>query len=207
MALWKEDEHPHDHNLMEAPKGRYALLWHFIVYPLKFAFWHSLVDVRKEGNRDKYGWAILGSVIYLALLSFIMINCCDLIGNFIGATPTVMGLTLSAIGTSFPNLWASMVVARQGYGSMAIGNALGSNVFNILMALGAPWFVYVIILGGKSYRDMPDHGIVLFIVLLEFVCVIWLAMIAAAGFKMYAWMAWVFIAIYFIIMITVVSLN
>jgi Ca2+/Na+ antiporter len=39
------------------------------------------------------------------LLSFVMIQCCDGIGNFIGASPIVMGLTLSAVGTSFPNLW------------------------------------------------------------------------------------------------------
>lgn len=177
------------------------------MYPLLFSFHYSLYDVRKEENKKKYGTVIFVSIVYLALLSFIMINCCDLLGDLIGATPTVMGLTLSAIGTSFPNLWSSMVVARQGFGSMAISNALGSNIFNINIALGMPWFVYVLILGGKAYQDMPDHGIVLFIVILQIVNVIWGCMIALAGFRMYAWMAWVFVVMYIAIMAVVIALN
>ena len=39
-----------------------------------------------------------------------------------------MGISVSAAGTSFPNLFASMVVARQGLGNMAVSNALGGNV-------------------------------------------------------------------------------
>eukprot|EP00662_Eupelagonemidae_sp_cell21_P038481 gene38481-63535_t len=58
-----------------------------------------------------------------------------------GISELVMGLTVSAAGTSFPNVFASMLVARQGLGNMAISNAFGSNVFNIFVGLGFPWFL------------------------------------------------------------------
>lgn len=205
--MWTEVLGKHEHSLLDVPRGRYSQIWYYMCFPLLIMFHYTLLDVREGENRPKYGMVIAVCVTYLALLSYIMILCCNYLGDFIGTTPTVMGLTLSAVGTSFPNLWSSMVVARQGFGSMAIGNALGSNIFNINMALGLPWFTYVLIHGGKAYREMKDHGIVMFIVLLQFVNLIWFLMIAGAGFRMYAWMAWVFVVIYFVVLITAVALS
>jgi Ca2+/Na+ antiporter len=47
---------------------------------------------------------------------------------------------------------------------MAVANALGSNTFNINIALGVPWLCYVLKHGGRSYRQMKDDGIVMFLV-------------------------------------------
>jgi Ca2+/Na+ antiporter len=103
----------HGHCLLDPPvvtpgeiSSTLALGIHYILFPLKFMFYYSIPDVSsgKEG-RDKYLTSILMSVFWLAMLSFVMIQCCDEIGKFIGASPIVMGLTLSAVGTSFPNLW------------------------------------------------------------------------------------------------------
>mmetsp|Transcript_90896 Transcript_90896/g.177893 ORF Transcript_90896/g.177893 Transcript_90896/m.177893 type:complete len:747 (+) Transcript_90896:58-2298(+) len=202
--LWTEfvgedGQHVH-HSLLDIPRGNYAYIWHWVVLPLKVMFHYTLYDCREPGNRDKYGTVILISVLYLALLSYIMINCCDYLGDWLGATPTVMGLTLSAVGTSFPNLWSSMLVARQGYGGMAISNALGSNIFNVNVALGLPWVLYVLIQGGSPYKEMKDEGIVFFIILLILVSIIWLGMVLACGFKMHAWMIPVFLVMYVVVL-------
>ena len=53
----------------------------------------------------------------------------------------VMGLTVTAGGTSLPNLFASVIVAKQGLGNMAVSNAFGSNTFNIFVALALPWLI------------------------------------------------------------------
>ena len=89
---------------------------------------------------------------------------------------------------------------------MAIGNALGSNVFNICMALGVPWLIKTAITYPDPYKQMKDNGIVMFIFFLQLVNVIWLTMIASNGFKMYAWMAPIFILIYFLVIIPAVAL-
>ncbi len=54
-----------------------------------------------------------------------------------GLSETVIGLTLIAIGTSLPELATAIVAARHGHADVALGNALGSNIFNLLLVLGA----------------------------------------------------------------------
>ena len=56
--------------------------------------------------------------------------------NF-GLSQNLIGLTIVAMGTSLPELVTSVVASRKGEVDMALGNVLGSNVFNILMVLGA----------------------------------------------------------------------
>lgn len=98
--------------LLDAPHVEPGDVWgplklgiHYGLYPLKFMMFYSLPDVSGKEGRSKYITCMLSSIAWLALLSFIMIQCCDEIGKFIGASPITMGLTLSAVGTSFPNLW------------------------------------------------------------------------------------------------------
>jgi len=58
-----------------------------------------------------------------------------------------MGLTLGAAGTSAPDALVSFHVARNGLGDMAVSNALGSNIFDILLCLGLPWVLKTTIMG------------------------------------------------------------
>ena len=62
-------------------------------------------------------------------------------GCILGIPEDIMGLTLTAGGTSLPNMFSSMIVAKQGLGTMSVSNAFGSNTFNIFIALALPWFV------------------------------------------------------------------
>jgi Ca2+/Na+ antiporter len=58
-----------------------------------------------------------------------------------------MGLTFLAAGTSVPDTLASVLVARQGVGDMAVSNSIGSNVFDILLGLAAPWALQMFVAG------------------------------------------------------------
>ena len=60
-----------------------------------------------------------------------------------------MALTILAAGTSVPDMFASIMVARQGRGEMAISNAVGSNIFDILVGLGLPWLLALLFLGDR----------------------------------------------------------
>lgn len=59
------------------------------------------------------------------------------IARSLGVTDRIIGLTIVAIGTSLPELFASVIAARKGSVDLAIGNAIGSNLFNILCVLAA----------------------------------------------------------------------
>lgn len=58
------------------------------------------------------------------------------IARVLGVTEAIIGLTIVAAGTSLPELAASLVAARKGHPDMALGNVIGSNIFNIFMVLG-----------------------------------------------------------------------
>ena len=58
------------------------------------------------------------------------------IASDLGVSETVIGLTIVAVGTSLPELAASAVAAFRGHAELALGNVLGSNIFNILLIGG-----------------------------------------------------------------------
>jgi cation:H+ antiporter len=80
-------------------------------------------------------WMIVG-LACLIYGSEIFVDGATYIAHRYGMRQSVIGLTIVAGGTSLPELATSVVAAYKGKASLAIGNALGSNVFNILLVLG-----------------------------------------------------------------------
>jgi cation:H+ antiporter len=70
-----------------------------------------------------------------------------------GVSESVIGLTLVAGGTSLPELATSLVAARKGRSDMAIGNVIGSNLFNIFLVLGCSATVTPLPVGGVNNFD------------------------------------------------------
>jgi len=81
------------------------------------------------------------SLIHITWMSYFMVELMVKCGCIIGISDTVMGLTFLAMGTSIPDALGSLAVAQKGEGDMAVSNAVGSNVFDICMGLGLPWFI------------------------------------------------------------------
>merc|ERR1712113_912298 len=74
-----------------------------------------------------------------------------------GISNSILGFTIAAAGTSFPNVFSGMVVSRQGKTTMAIANALGANVQNVFLALAVPWtFQSVFINHGPFPMPVPN---------------------------------------------------
>ena len=71
-----------------------------------------------------------------------------------GMTETLVGLTIVALGTSLPELVTSIVAARKGETGMAVGNVVGSNIFNILLILGISSTIHPIAVNAASVWDM-----------------------------------------------------
>lgn len=66
----------------------------------------------------------------------ILVNSAVMISSIMGISETVIGSTLIAAGTSFPELFTSIIAAYKKEGDIAVGNVIGSNIFNILMIVG-----------------------------------------------------------------------
>lgn len=76
------------------------------------------------------------------------------IARAFGMTETLIGLTIVALGTSLPELVTSIVAARKGETGMAVGNVIGSNIFNIMLILGVSSTIHPFAINAASVYDM-----------------------------------------------------
>lgn len=88
-------------------------------------------------NRKALFWLVFGLVL-LPVSADLLVDNAVIIAKYFGMSDLVIGLTIIAIGTSLPELAASLAGALKGEDDMAVGNIIGSNVFNILAVMGIP---------------------------------------------------------------------
>ena len=80
---------------------------------------------------------------------FFLVQWVEKAGCLVGFSSALMGLTVGAAGTSTPDALVSFHVAKNGMADMAVSNALGSNVFDILLCLGLPMAISTTFLDKK----------------------------------------------------------
>ena len=86
-------------------------------------------------------WLLLGLGLLLVSSRALVWGSVE-IASALGVSDLVIGLTIVAIGTSLPELAASVMSARKGEHDIAIGNVIGSNIFNLLVVLGLPGLIH-----------------------------------------------------------------
>lgn len=111
----------------------------YLVYLIYMAKKHP-EDVEEEQSKHlSIGKALLLTVIGLALVilgSDFAVDAATELARIFGMSERLIGLTIVALGTSLPELFTSVTAARKGNADIAIGNIVGSNVFNILFVVG-----------------------------------------------------------------------
>ena len=97
---------------------------------------------------------VVGGLAALVLGSNLFVDSASSVALSLGISEAVVGLTVVAGGTSLPELATSVVAARKGQSAIAIGNVIGSNVFNILMILGLTATISPLQIEGITTLDM-----------------------------------------------------
>ncbi|NNL65667.1 MAG: calcium/sodium antiporter [Myxococcales bacterium] len=117
------------------------------------------------------GWVLAGLVLLVGGGHLLVSSAVSLATSF-GVPQATIGLTIVAIGTSLPEFATSVIAAMKGHGDIAIGNVVGSNLFNILGILGVTAIVRPLSLGAITWIDLGT--------MFGVACVV-TAMIAARG--------------------------
>ena len=134
------------------------LLVIFIGYILFLIFDAIRHPVEEEEISDIPLWKallfILIGVILIIAGGKAVVYSAQNIARFFGMTETLIGLTVVALGTSLPELVTSIVAARKGETSLAVGNVVGSNIFNLLFILGVSTSIHPITVNAASIYDM-----------------------------------------------------
>ncbi|KAI9542325.1 hypothetical protein NQZ68_020672 [Dissostichus eleginoides] len=108
----------------------------------------------------------LASTLWIAIFSYLMVWMVTIISYTLDIPDYIMGITFLAAGTSVPDCMASLIVARQGMGDMAVSNSIGSNIFDILLGLGFPWALRTLVVEHGSSVYINNKGLVYSVVLL-----------------------------------------
>lgn len=124
----------------EIPKSSFKLVIWVIMLPVHILFFLTMPDCRKKGWENWYPVTFVVSILWMALISYVLVWTVSIIGETFDIPECIMGLTLLAAGSSVPDAIASLVVAKHGMGDMALANCVGSNIFDVL-CLGLPWFL------------------------------------------------------------------
>lgn len=96
---------------------------------------------------------IVGGIAAIILGGNIVVDSATDIALSFGMTETLVGLTIVALGTSLPELVTSIVAAKKGESDLALGNAIGSNIFNILFVLASAAAISPVTVGMESLYD------------------------------------------------------
>ncbi len=116
------------------------ILWVCFIIYLVYLYFLAKKGTEEEAEEERPVWKLLlfvlvgGAVVVLG--ANISVDAATAIAQVIGISERFIGLTIVALGTSLPELVASVTAAKKGNADIAIGNIVGSNIFNILFVLG-----------------------------------------------------------------------
>ncbi|CAH8488875.1 unnamed protein product [Schistosoma turkestanicum] len=132
----------------EGVRGKIRYAFCAFLWPLRGALCLTIPDVRKTRWRQipaSHWLSFFMSCVWIGIFTVVMMWMITVIGVTLHIPDTIMGLTFIAAGSSVPDAIASVIVVREGEGDMAVSNAVGSNVFDILICMGLPWLMKSII--------------------------------------------------------------
>uniref|UniRef100_A0A8C7X5F2 Solute carrier family 24 member 4b n=1 Tax=Oryzias sinensis TaxID=183150 RepID=A0A8C7X5F2_9TELE len=142
-------------------KVKWLLSW-----PLLLLLFFTIPNCAKPRWEKFFMLSFILSTVWIAIFSYVMVWMVTIAGYTLGIPDVIMGITFLAAGTSVPDCIASLIVARQGLGDMAVSNTIGSNVFDILVGLGVPWAIQTICVSYGSEVAINSRGLVYSVVLL-----------------------------------------
>lgn len=111
----------------------------FIVWTVRYALKQRVTE-EEDGeilSNAKCALFIIGGILAIVAGGELVVESAKSLALATGMSPTLVGLTVVALGTSLPELVTSVVAGRKGEADLAIGNVVGSNIANVLLVLGA----------------------------------------------------------------------
>jgi K+-dependent Na+/Ca+ exchanger related-protein len=96
----------------------------------------------------------IGGLVAIVFGAELVVRAASEIAAILGLSETLIGLTVVAIGTSLPELITSVVAAKKGENDIAVGNIVGSGIFNVLFVMGISGVIYPIDIDVAYYTDL-----------------------------------------------------
>ncbi|XP_007448183.1 PREDICTED: sodium/potassium/calcium exchanger 1 isoform X2 [Lipotes vexillifer] len=202
----EEEEEEEEPLSLEWPETRQKQAIYLFLLPIVFPLWLTVPDVRRLEARKFFVITFLGSIMWIAMFSYLMVWWAHQVGETIGISEEIMGLTILAAGTSIPDLITSVIVARKGLGDMAVSSSVGSNIFDITVGLPLPWMLFSFI-NGLQPVPVSSNGLFCAIVLLFLMLLFVISSIALCKWRMNKILGFTMFLLYFVFLIISVMLE
>ncbi|XP_056272214.1 sodium/potassium/calcium exchanger 1 isoform X2 [Pseudoliparis swirei] len=191
---------------LQWPDTQHKQVTYLFLLPIIFPLWLTVPDVRNQKYRKFFAATFLGSILWIGVFSYLMVWWAHQVGETIGISEEIMGLTILAAGTSIPDLITSVIVARKGLGDMAVSSSVGSNIFDITVGLPVPWLLYSSL---HSFAPIvvSSNGLFCAIVLLFIMLLFVIISIASCKWKMNKMLGFTMFLLYFIFLVLSVMLE
>ncbi|ELT99319.1 hypothetical protein CAPTEDRAFT_110092, partial [Capitella teleta] len=164
--------------------GVWSIIKWLVMLPLNVILYFTIPDCKQTRWDRWYMITFIMAIVWIAAFSYVMVWMVAVMGYTMGIPDSIMGITFLAAGTSVPDAMASVMVARQGQGDMAVSNTLGSNVFDILLGLALPWFVKTAFVSPGQPVHINSNGMVFSVILLFLTVVVTVAAIHLGGWRL-----------------------
>ncbi|XP_073320356.1 sodium/potassium/calcium exchanger 1-like [Pagrus major] len=201
-----EEEEENEPLSLEWPETRRKQATYLFLLPIVFPLWLTLPDVRNLASRRYFAVTFLGSILWIGVFSYLMVWWAHQVGETMGISEEIMGLTILAAGTSIPDLITSVIVARKGLGDMAVSSSVGSNIFDITVGLPVPWLLFTLLHNGEPVT-VSSNGLFCAIVLLFLMLLFVIISIAVCRWKMSKMLGLTMFVLYFVFLVLSVMLE
>ncbi|XP_043933916.1 sodium/potassium/calcium exchanger 1-like [Protopterus annectens] len=191
---------------LEWPDTRRKQATYLFLLPIVFPLWLTVPDVRNPPSRKFFVVTFFGSIIWIAAFSYLMVWWAHQVGETVGISEEIMGLTILAAGTSIPDLITSVIVARKGLGDMAVSSSVGSNIFDITVGLPVPWLLFSTF-NKLSPVAVSSNGLFCAIVLLFLMLLFVIISIAVSQWRMNKTLGFTMFGLYFVFLVVSVMLE
>lgn len=136
-----------------------VVLWAAFLLYLGYLFMMAMKnkeEIPEEGEMLPL-WKLLlltaGGLLFVVYGSDVTVDAATAIAKAVGVSQRFIGLTIVALGTSLPELVTSVSAARKGKADIAIGNIVGSNIFNILFVVGTTALITPVVFASNFFID------------------------------------------------------
>ena len=140
---------------------------------------------------------IIGGLLFLFFGGKLLVNQAVILAKLAGLSEMLIGLTVVAVGTSLPELATSIIAAKKGRADLAIGNIVGSNIFNIFWILGLTSAIRPIPISNGANFDI--------LICLMATAILFLAMFIGKKHKLEKWQGGLFLFTYIIYLVYLIQ--
>ncbi|XP_022689353.1 probable sodium/potassium/calcium exchanger CG1090 isoform X2 [Varroa jacobsoni] len=135
-------------------------IFYVVTKPFSYVLSFLIPNCKKPGYEKYYLVTFILSGGFIAAFSYILVWMMAIIGFTFGIPDSVLGLTFLSVSVTLPDVMAAVLVVRKGYGDMAVCYILGTNIFEVLVGLGFPWFIQTILIKPGTTVELQSSGLI-----------------------------------------------